>query len=69
MDWIIARLKERSTWLGIVGILTSAFALTLSDVQREAVIQTGLAIVSLIAVFMPEKAQPFPKPEVKRPKP
>ncbi len=56
LPYILARAKERSTWLGIVSILT-ALGLLLSPEQKEAVISSGMAAAGLIAAFSKD-AQP-----------
>lgn len=52
--WIIDRLKERSTWLGIVG-LVSAAGVTLNPELTEAIVSMGLAAAGLIAVITKDK--------------
>ena len=49
-DYIIARLKERSTWLGIMSIVTVA-GVALSPEQSEAIVSAGVAICGAIAAF------------------
>lgn len=56
-DWIVARLKERSTWLGITGLLTAA-GVGLSPDQMEAVIGAGLAVAGLIGVVFKDAPKP-----------
>lgn len=48
--YILARTKERSTWMGIISIVT-AVGMALTPDQTEAVISTGIALAGLIAVF------------------
>lgn len=50
MNWLIARLKEPSTWRGIILLLTVC-GLKLQPDQQEAIIAAGLAVVGLIGVF------------------
>jgi len=52
--WLIERLKEPSTWRGLVAILTG-LGVTLQPNQAEAIIAAGLAVVGLIEVFRREK--------------
>lgn len=54
MNWIIDRLKERSTWLGLTGIVT-ALGVALNPEQIEAITATGLAIAGLVAAFTRDK--------------
>lgn len=48
--FLLGRARERSTWLGIVSVLT-ALGIVLSDFQTEAVIAAGMALGGLIAAF------------------
>lgn len=54
-DYIIERLKEASTWRGIVLVLTS-FGLQVSPEQSAAIISVGLGIAGAIGALMPNKA-------------
>jgi hypothetical protein len=49
-DWIVDRLKERSTWLGIIGLIT-ATGMALTPDQTAAITAGGVAIAGLIATF------------------
>jgi len=53
MKWLKNRLKERTTWQGIVSVLT-ALGVGLSPDQKEAIITAGAAIVTAIWVFVKE---------------
>jgi len=53
MNWIKNRLKERTTWQGIISIIT-AIGIALNPEQKEAVISLGMAIVTAIWVFKKE---------------
>ena len=53
-DYILARLKERSTWLSIVTLVTVA-GVTLSPEQQEAIVTAGAAIAAAIGVFTADK--------------
>lgn len=48
--WFLKRIKERSTWLGIVALATIV-GLEVTDEQREVVIQAGMAVGAAIAIF------------------
>lgn len=50
MKWLLARLKEGSTWRGIILLLTVC-GMKLEPDQQEAIIAAGLAIVGLIGVL------------------
>jgi hypothetical protein len=50
MYWIQDRLKERSTWLGIVSFLTAA-GVTFGPDQAEVIVSAGLAVAGVVAAF------------------
>jgi len=52
--FVVARLKERSTWWGILGIVTAA-GVSLSPEQVEAITAAGVAIGGLILVLTKDK--------------
>ena len=52
--FVVARLKERSTWLGILGIVTAA-GISLSPEQVEAITAVGVAVGGLILVLTKDK--------------
>ena len=56
-DWLLARLSERSTWLGITGFLTAA-GIYLDPEQIEAIAVAGLAVAGVVGVFTKDKAPP-----------
>ena len=48
--YIFSRLKERSTWLGLIALATACGA-TIEAVLAEQIISAGMAIAGLIGVF------------------
>ena len=54
MGKIWDRLKEASTWRGLVWIITAG-GVVLSDLQIEAIISAGMALTGLIDVFKRDK--------------
>lgn len=48
--YIFSRLKERSTWLGLIALATACGA-TIETVLAEQIIAAGMAIAGLIGVF------------------
>jgi len=50
LDFILARLKERSTWVGIITVITAA-GVTISPERIEAIAGAGTAIVGAILAF------------------
>lgn len=55
IGWILNRMKEKSSWLGIIGLVTAAVGTQLSPGLQEAVTTLGLAVVGLIALVLREK--------------
>lgn len=53
--YLIARAKERSTWLGLISLAT-ALGLVLEPVQQDAVVAAGMALAGLVAAFTRDKA-------------
>ncbi len=51
--WLIARLRERSTWLGLIGFLTAA-GITLSPEQTQAIAAAGVAVAGLFSTIWPD---------------
>jgi hypothetical protein len=54
MDYILARLKERSTYSGILALL-SAIGLTVDPEQAAAVVAVVMALVGVFEVFRKER--------------
>lgn len=54
VDFIVARAKERSTWLGLISCAT-ALGLALSADQQEAIIAAGIGAAGLVAAFTKDK--------------
>lgn len=54
MKKLLAKLKETSTWKGLIFIIT-ACGVALSQEQQEAIIAAGVALVGVIDVFRKEK--------------
>ena len=48
--YIFSRLKERSTWLGLIALATACGA-TIETVLAEQIIAAGMAIAGLIGVL------------------
>lgn len=53
-DFLLARAKERSTWLGIISLVT-ALGLTLTEMQSEAIIAAGMSLAGVVAVFTTDR--------------
>ena len=54
MKWLIARLKEGSTWRGLVWLLTVCGVL-LTPEQTEAIVLAGMALAGLLGVFLTDE--------------
>lgn len=54
MDWIFERLKERSTWLGLISLLT-AVGVGIDPEQAAAIATAGVAIGGLVAILTRDK--------------
>lgn len=50
LEFAGARLKERSTWLGIITVLT-LLGVRLTPELKEAIITTGVSVGSLVAIL------------------
>lgn len=53
MQYVIDRLKEASTWRGIVAFAT-ALGVGLTPEQSNAIIAVGLGIIGVIGAFFPD---------------
>ena len=53
--YILARLKERSSWMGIISA-TAAFGILISPEQQEAIVAAGVAIAGVITMLTKDKA-------------
>lgn len=51
--WLVARMREPSTWAGISALLVSY--VSLSAEQTQAIVTLGIALGGFLAVFMSEK--------------
>ena len=54
--WLLARLREPSTWRGLVWILTVSGVL-LTQEQAEAIMLAGMTLAGLLGVFLSDKPQ------------
>jgi hypothetical protein len=53
MSWVIDRLKESSTWKGLI-VLLGVVGVSLSAEQSQAIVAAGLALIGAIEVFRKE---------------
>lgn len=49
-DWVLARARERSTWLGLITLLT-VLGITITPAQQEAVVSAGVALAGAVMAF------------------
>ena len=54
MDWIIARVQEKSTWVGIMGLISAFGVYKFAPEQQEAILGAIGAITSAVLVFIKE---------------
>lgn len=52
--YILARLKERSSWMGIISA-AAAFGILISPEQQEAIVAAGVAIAGVITMLTKDK--------------
>ncbi len=55
LQFLIDRLRERSTWLGLIAIVSAA-GVAISPEQVEAIAIAGAAIAGAVAVFTADTA-------------
>lgn len=53
MSFLIDRLKEKSTWMALVGLAVAAFGI--SQEEGEAIAGIGIAIATAVGVFTREE--------------
>lgn len=53
-SYLLARLREPSTWRGLV-LVATAFGMVLDPVQSYAIVSLGLALAGGTAVITPDK--------------
>ena len=53
-DWIVKRLSERSTWLGLISFLSAA-GVALQPEMSEAIVTAGVALAGMVAAFTKDK--------------
>lgn len=66
MNWLLNRLREPSTWRGLVWLATVA-GLSLRPDQTEAIVTVGMALAGLLGVFLrdePKSVRSDPLPPI-----
>lgn len=56
INYVLARLKEASTWRGIIGLLTAA-GISISPEMLDKIVAAGLALMGVIGAFFKDKAE------------
>jgi hypothetical protein len=51
LDFVLERLKEKSTWAGLIGLLGLSFSAELG----EAIVTAVLGFIAVVAVLIKEK--------------
>lgn len=54
ITYIIQRLTERSTWLGLIGLVTAA-GVTVEEQMAEQLIAAGMAVAGLVGVLTKDR--------------
>lgn len=54
IQYVIDRAKERSTWLGVISMVT-ALGLALDAAQQDAIVAAGMAAAGVVAAFTKDK--------------
>lgn len=62
LAWLVARLKERSTWIGLVSVLTS-LGVIIDPSLLEYIITAGTALAGIIFVLTSDKKETPPEIE------
>lgn len=57
MNWLSARLREPSTWAGVITLVSGALHLAISDAMAQAITTVGVAAGGLFAVVMRENGE------------
>lgn len=61
LRWLLTRLKEGSSWRGIVWLLT-ALGVSLDPMAWEYIMAIGMAVAGLLGVLLADAATPAPVP-------
>ena len=57
INYILSRLKEASTWRGIIMLVAGSWAQQHPD-QAEAIIPVAIALAGAMGAFLPDKKKP-----------
>ncbi len=56
MKYLLSRLKERSTWLGIIAIVT-ALGAQIETALAEQIIAVGMAVAGMVGIITKDKEE------------
>ena len=56
MNWLIARLKEPSSWRGLI-VLASIVGYKLDPTLQEAIVTAGVSLIALVEIIRKEQAE------------
>jgi len=56
VEYVIARLKEASTWRGIIGLLTAA-GISVSPEMLDRIVAAGMALMGVVGMFFKDKLE------------
>lgn len=55
MDWIMNRLKEKSTWTGLASVAGGGAIFGMDSDQQAQIVAAIVAVVGVIQMFLKEK--------------
>ena len=55
IEYVLARLKEASTWRGLIGLLTAA-GISISPELLDKIVAAGMALMGVIGMFFKDTA-------------
>jgi hypothetical protein len=55
MQWLLDRLTERSTWIGVLTLL-GVVGVSVSPEQKELIVSAGLALGAVVLAFTKDKS-------------
>lgn len=61
-NWVLERARERSTWLGLITLLT-VLGINISTAQQDAVVTAGVALAGAVMAFSRDNDTPTSGPD------
>lgn len=56
MDWLKARAKERTTWLGVISTAASVAGISLAPELAEEIAGAAVAVIGVILMVLKERS-------------